>query len=281
MKVNKKLLLLFIILSFLFVPFTFAEEIKEEENVYINEDTQYTAEIVDQADLLTKDEEFRLLQDMKELTQFGNIVFVSTNDNNYSTEYYARNYYHQNYSTENGSLFLIDMSNREIYIFSDGSNYNIITESKAYSITDNVYRYASNGQYYLCASDAFSQMNTLLNGNKILEPMRFASNIFIALTVSFFLTFLFVLSQTKIRKASVSEITEKCDISFNMGTVTPKKNGTKKVYSPMSTDSHYTGGSSGGYSGGSHSSGGFSGGGHSGGGFSGGGHSGGGGGHRF
>lgn len=281
MKVNKKLFLIILTLAFLFIPIASAEE-EEEGLSYINKETNYVAKIVDNADLLTEDEEKQLFDEMKPLTEYGNIIFLSTNANSNTTSGYAREYYHRYYYTESGSLFLIDMDNREIYIFSDGNNYRTITDSKAYSITDNTYTYASNQDYYHCASYAFSQMNTLLAGGKILEPMRYASNIFIALTISFLLTFLFVLSQMKIKKASAEEISDQCEVTFLMGEVSAKKNGTRKKYSPVSSSGSY-----GGYSGGSsHSSGGFSGG-HSGGGFSGGhsggggGHSGGGGGHRF
>ena len=40
------------------------------------------------------------------------------------------------------------MYTREIYIFSDGNNYNFITDSKAYIITDNVYKLASYADYH-------------------------------------------------------------------------------------------------------------------------------------
>ena len=291
MNVNKRLFLLILILSFFLVPIVFAQT-DDTSLSYHNEDTKYVAKIEDNANLLTQNEKEMLLEDMQPLTEYGNIVFLSINVNSNTTKDYASEYYHKYYSTESGSLFLIDMDNREIYIFSDGSNYNIINDSKAYSITDNTYQYASNEDYYQCASIAFSQMNTLLAGGKILEPMKYTSNIFISLTISFFLTFLFVLSQMRIKKASSDKISSQCDVSFNMGEVTAKKNGVRRKYSPMSSSSNYGGSSFGSsYSGGgfssgsSHSSGGFSSGSsHSsgGGGFSGGGHSsGGGGGHRF
>lgn len=251
-------------------------DVQTVPNVYKNEKTGFVAEIDDLAHLLSDEEVDKLLQDMIPLTEYGNVVFLSVDSNYTSTKNFAEETYHSTFHTQSGSLFLIDMDNREIYIFSDGYNYKVINEQKALSITDNTYTYASRKDYYGCASKAFTQMYTVLDGGKINEPMRLASNVFISLALAFFISFMFVLSQTKIRKASADEILKNCDIEFKTGKVTATKNGTKKVFSPISSSS----GSSGGFSsgGGGHSS--FGGGGHSGG-FSGGGHSGGGGGHRF
>ena len=242
-----------------------SEEVSEVENVSNKKEIDagsYKIVIDDMADLLTEEEEEKLIDDMRPMTEYGNAIFVSVNVNNYSADSFARSYYHDNYGTNNGSLFLVDMDNREIYIFSDGYNYNVITNSKAYIITDNIYRYASNEEYYDCASVAFSQMSTLLSGGKILEPMRHISNGFVAIVVSFFTTFLIVLGSSGIKKAKYNEIINNSEVSFSATNVTGVKTGTHRVYSPVSESSG--GGSSGG-----------------GGGGGGGGSSGGGGGHSF
>ena len=124
-------------------------------NNYKNETTNYQAFIDDKANLLNENEEKKLLDIMIPLTKYGNIAFVSTNNNLDSTDNFSRDYYHNHFDTSSGSIFVIDMSNREIYIFSDGSNYKVITSSKAYSITDNSYRYASDEDYYSCAELSF------------------------------------------------------------------------------------------------------------------------------
>lgn len=236
---------------------------------YTNSVTGYKVIIEDDAHLL-KDSELNNLKDkMIELTDYGNIAFKTIDDNNTSTSNYAERFYHQLFGTESGSLFLIDMDNREIFIFSDGENYKVIDNSKAYSITDNVYRYASNKQYYLCAISSFNQMLDLLKGYKINEPMRYISNILISITCAAFLNYFFVIGKSRIKKASDKEILKNCKIDFQIGNINGTKSGTTRVYSPVSDSS-----SSGGHSHSHHSSGGHFGGG-------GGGHSGGGGGHRF
>ena len=229
-----------------------------EQQYYVNPDTGYSAYIDDQANLLTEQEEKNLIKSMIRLTKYGHIAFVSTYQSNSSTYAFSDRYYHSHYQKQSGSIFVIDMYHREIYIFSDGYNYSVITSAKAYSITDNIYSYASQEDYYSCAKEAFGQMNTLLDGGKILEPMRYASNIFIALTLSFFLSFLFVLFKSKIRKAASRDILKSCDIQCDVGKTYAVKTGTHRVYSPISSDS---GGSSSGGGGGGGGGGGSSGGG--------------------
>ena len=230
------------------------QSIEEEIN-------NYKLVIEDEAELFTEQDITRLQDKMTALTKYGHIALhtVPVGGNNYSsTADYAENYYHNKFSTESGTVFIIDMDKRMIYIFSDGENYNTITNSKADIITDNVYKYASNKDYYSCASTAFDQINTLLDGGKILEPMRHISNIFVAIILGFFINFLIVSSNAKIKKASAQNVLSKCDVDVKASNITGKKTGTHRVYSPQSS-----GGSSGGGGGG------------------GGGHSGGGGGHSF
>ncbi len=249
------------------------------------EETQYDDSmpqlvILDGANLLTEEEEERLKQDMVPLTEFGNIMFLSVNDNPFaSTEELARTSYYNQFGTDSGSVFLIDMDNRYIYIHSDGKNYQIITPAKAEIITDNVYRYASKQDYYSCASEAFKQMNKLLSGEKIAEPMKHISNVLIALITGAFVVFIYIMKSSKITPASSSEVLKNCKVLFKVNRVDVRKVGERRVYSPVQSESSsYSGGHSSG--GRSHSAGHSAGhsshsAGHSSH------HSGGGGGHRF
>lgn len=210
---------------------------------YINSETNYKAIIEDDANLLNDQEEQKLLEEIIPLTEYGNIALKTTNQNNSSTAFYSRDYYHDTFGYESGTLLLIDMNNRYIYIFSDGKNYDIVTRSKSYIITDNVYKYASNAEYYKCASEAFKQIGTLLSGGKISEPMRYISNIMLSFIISFFACFLIVLSRTKIKKAKKAEILSKCHVKFDIDNVKVVKTGQHKVYSPVSSSSSYSGSS--------------------------------------
>ena len=189
---------------------TTEEDTNVEQNTEIietNDDLKYQLIIEDDANLLSNDEIVMLKEKMKPLLDFGNIAFKTIDKNPFSSaDSYARDYYHNKFNMESGTLLLIDMDTRNIYIFSDGYNYNIITRDKAYIITDNVYQYATNERYYRCAYEAFDQINKLLNGGKILEPMRYASNIVISITLGAFVAFFIAVKMTSSKKVSEKEI---------------------------------------------------------------------------
>ena len=225
-----------------------------------NPDTDYRIILEDDAGLMSREELTQLSTQMLDITAYGNAAFKSVSSNYLSASRFAEEYYHELFGQQSGTLFLIDMDNREIYIFSDGAVYRTITGSYADTITDNVYRYASEGSYYLCASRAFEQINTLLAGRKIAQPMKYISNALLALIIAALINYFIVRVTSRGTKPAASEILQASPSNFAFRN--PKKHLTSqtKVYSP-------SGGGGGGHSGGGHGGGG--------------GHSGGGGGHRF
>ncbi len=93
------------------------------EAVYTNPDTGYQVYVEDEAELLTEAERRELSQAMEEITAYGNAAFVTTRENSRSTERFARNYYTDRFGTDSGTVFVIDMDNRMIWIHSDGAIY--------------------------------------------------------------------------------------------------------------------------------------------------------------
>ncbi len=254
---NKVKYLLLILFVFLISSNVYAEDINNKDN-----ENRYKIVIEDDADLFTDEEEIKLKDIMVPLTEYGHIAVKTINDNSYgSASSYASNYYHNNFGSESGSLFLIDMVTRKIYIFSDGANYKIINNDKAYIITDNVYKYASYKQYFECTKEALTEIRTLLEGGKILEPMRYISNAILSITISAFVTFGIANIFTKIKPVSEKYMLKNAVSSFEVKEFDIQKVGTHSEYHPSSSSSG--GGSSGGGGGG------------------GGGSSGGGGGHSF
>lgn len=228
--------------------------------IWENLDTGYRTVIEDDAGLLSDNELSLLSLDMQDTTAYGNAAFKSVSYNYSSASSFARDYYHELFGQTSGTLFLIDMDNREIYIFSDGAVYRTITNSYANTITDNVYRYASEQNYYLCASKAFEQINKLLAGRKISQPMKYISNALLALILAVLINYFIIRVSSQGKKAAASEILKASSVKFAFHNPKKQLTGQSKVYCPSSSGS----------GGGSH-----------GGGHSGGGHSGGGGGHRF
>ena len=139
--------------------------------LYQNPETGYEVYITDGEDLLTDEQEQQLLQDMIPVTEYGNCAFetawVSGTD---SYSYVKSNY--TEYFRESGTLFLIDMGNRQIKLYSSKDVEKTVTPSYADSITDNIYTYASRGDYYTCAQKAFAQEYTLLRGGRICTRRR-------------------------------------------------------------------------------------------------------------
>ena len=211
----------------------------------------------DQADLLTEEEEKALIEDMRPAAGYGEIGFLSVDQNSQSAAALAESYYLSTFGKVDGSLFLIDMDNRKIYIYSGGRNYNVITKGKADTITDNVYRFASKKEYYACASETYREIATLLEGGRISEPMRYVVNGFLALILALLINFIIVNAVTRVRKVRKEELISVANWSVDIGKPTARYTGETRRYDPVETSG---GGSSGGGGGGG-GGGGFSGGG--------------------
>lgn len=243
---------------------------KEDNAVYKNPETGYTVAIDDREDLLTEEEEAKLLEDMRPITEFGNVAFLSCYVSGQDTGPYARDWYYSNYGNDSGTAFVIDMGNRNIYIVSAGKVYSTVTKGYANSITDNVYRMASRGDYYGCASEAFAQEYKLLQGGYISRPMKHITNALVAIILAILGNFVLAMSQRKGRTARAKHVFTTTTASTLSTEVLAKNYVKTRTYSVSDDDDDGGGGL-------------FSmgGGGFSGGGFSGGGFSGGGGGHGF
>lgn len=229
----------------------------------------YRAVIEDDAGLI--EEPTAVLESMKPITEYGNVMLKTVDENNYTAKDLAEKYLHSTFGKASATIFLIDMDNRKLFIYSDGAIYRTITNSKAEVITDNIYRYASNEDYDSCAIKCFTQMETLLEGGKIAEPMHIIGIALIALLLGMIICFVIMWNGTKKKPVTSAELIKGTDTSIRITEPISKFVSTSRVYSPPSSSDGGGSSSGGGYSGGS--------GGSSGGG--GGGSSGGGGGHSF
>lgn len=239
------------------------EDVPADSVVYINPDTSYRVWISDDAQLLDEEEKQNLAALMQDITVYGNVIFKTTDSSVRDTESYAREYYKEQTGTDSGILFLIDMDNRVIWIHSDGDVYRVITKSYANTITDNVYRYASDGDYYECAAQAYDQVLALLNGNKIAQPMKYISNAFLSVILAMLLNYGLVCLFAGNRKPGRKELLGNTGNYFRYTQPQAFFVHESRTYNPTDSGSSSSG-SSGGGSGGSSSS-----------------SSGGGGGHRF
>lgn len=175
------------------------------------------ATIVDASGRLTKKEISKLERELEPFAEYGNIdLIMNTGYTAVPKEEYARDYYNKRYGTDNGTVIYMDLYNNEVYIFSGGKNCEIITSDKAIYIEDKVRKDLIEGEYYKCASRAFSQIYILLsaksNKNILLKIIAFFKfheifkcmcNFLFATFISFFICFLFIFSNYQTKKKTL------------------------------------------------------------------------------
>lgn len=241
----------------------YGEELAGQGLVYRDPETGYQVWVEDKAGLLTDEQLKELAQVMQEITAYGNAAFLTTDQNASSTEELARSYYKERFGTDSGTLLVIDMDRRNIWIHSDGAVWKVVTSAYADTITDNVYRYASRGDYHGCAREAFEEIYTLLKGQRIAQPMKYISNAVLAMILALLACYGMVIHSTRLDRPKRSVILADVRRSFRCSELKAVHTHQTKIYDPAPK------GGSGVSRGGSGGSGGS------------GGRSGGGGGHRF
>ncbi len=260
MKNKLRISLLTVVLAVLLMPVTASAQTSSK-----NDATGYAVIVDDQADLLSDSEEEELLALMYGLTEDCNGAFVTIDANAYSTQAYADNYAELNFGYNNNVVFVVDMDNRYLYLSAGGQTQHVITDSKADTITDNVYRYASNKDYYTCGVQVFTQVIKVLSGERIAQPMKYASNAMLAILAAMLLNFAIVSRASKLKGVERDELIASAYSRVYNSDISVNHTKDDKRYSPVSSGSSSGGGGRSG-GGGHHSSGGHSGGGHSGGG---------------
>ena len=222
----------------------------DEEAVY------YEALILDYAGLLTDDEEYELYDYMEMLTEYGNVIFQSvelSQDTDFET--YCEDTYYSYYGNEPGVIFQIDMGNRKLTLSASTDMEKLIGKERD-TIVDNVYRYATDGDYLGCASRCYEEVYEVLNDGRIAHTMKYIDNGILAVIISLILNFIIIFSSSK-KKTTVGEIVAAMAITAAVSNIAVDKEKLVKEYSPVSSGSSSSGGG-GGFSGGG--GGGFSGG---------------------
>ena len=233
-------------------------------------DEDYRIIIEDEADLFTDAQEADLKKQLEGILPYGSAAIVTNEAYNYDAAELAEERFREYFRDDSATLLLIDMYNRRIQIFSDGAIYRTVTRAKANEITDNIYTYATDGDYYMAAKKTFEQIETVLSGGRITTPMKYATNAAFAVGIVLLINFIIITAQRK--KKNVTTLTNALAYEGGRGNISAVQS-VNAVMTSQKKSRHIE--SSGGSSGGG--GGGFSGGGGGGGGFS----SGGGGGHSF
>lgn len=238
----------------------------------------------DDADLFTDEEEDYLRSVMSDFLPYGSAAVYTTYENPYGdTDALADHMYEElvgDYYMADGSLFVIDMDNRYLLLSNGGEVTKKVADRDCDEITDNVYRYASTGEYSLCASSVFEQEVRLLRDQAIPRTMKHISNLILSIGISVCAVFVFAQNKTKMKEYTPEALFEN-NAAKNV-TLGPDDKcvmiNRKKTRHVEVSGGSYSGGGGRSGGGGGYSGGGGGGGGHSGGG-GGGGHSSGG--HGF
>lgn len=235
----------------------YAESYQEEPEIltYTNSETQYQVVIQDDAELLSDEQRADLMEQMKEITAYGHVAFVTTEHNDHTAEQYCNYIINTYFGKQKVSvtMVLIDMENRYIRVQSDGEINEIVDDDYADTITDNIYKYASNKDYYGCAKEAFTEILALLQGESIAQPMKYISNALLALILAVLIMFVVVTIAVRQAAPSNDQMIEYIEHSLEITDLTKKiiKSRVPK-YTPSSSSSSSSGGW---FSGGSGSSG--------------------------
>lgn len=224
-----------------------------------NEGIVYSALIIDEADLLTPEEEEELLPFMTQLENYGNTIFQTvTLGEGADFEKYSEDTYYEIFGNEPGAIFQVDMGNRKLTLSSSTGMDEVISRERD-SIVDNVYRYATDGDYLECAKECFNQIYTVYNDGVIAHRMKNIDNALLAVMLSLIVNFIIVFASEK-KKSSDAKLVASVIATTTVLGAAVKESGLTKVYSPVSTDSGSSGsfgggggGGGGGFSGGSSS----------------------------
>ena len=251
-----KKILAFLLILLLLGPVLAAAETRT------NETTGFIAVLDDSGSLLDTAEYDGVWEAMMPVTEYCNVGFYtcSGSDKTYVMDK-AKAWANANFKGT-CTLFIIDMATRQLAVWSSTDVQKTLTQSKGYTITDNVYKYASRGDYAGCAESAFNQMYKVLKGVNVKGPMRVISNALLALLAAILLAYLFISARMEQEvKVSMPDIIT--TTAAGAGAVIAAKKLTRKVKHSSSSGGggFHGGGGGGGFSGGG--GGGFGGGGGS------------------
>lgn len=177
----------------------------EEERLVIHDD----ADIFDNNEVMV-----RFLHGVSKSDDIG-VGVLTTRDNTYTASQHAE-LFQKKYLSGDSVVFVIDMNSRKIWLRAQGEVKETITDQLAYSITDDIYKLATEGKYTSCVIGAFTSVDDALNGKVVAEPMRYICCALVAVILGFTLTYIaVVLSRIRLKKYSVDWYLESTPYEYN------------------------------------------------------------------
>ena len=236
MRINRRLipiLLLALLIASLLLPCFAASAQADSKPSFgnlpsrYNSSTGYSAVIADEANLLTADEETRLLDKMYPLTDYANIAVYTVDTKTKLQDYErAREKRVELFGKDaNAAVFMVDMYLRSIIIQRRGNMEDYFNTSRSNNITNNVAKIAKKGDYYKTCATAMDQMlSVVLERNNVKtdeprpavpRPMMYLSNGVIALMLGAMISyFIAVKTSTTVRKKALKNVNSSEAISL-------------------------------------------------------------------
>ena len=226
--------------------------VRAEDWRQVNAETGFSAVIEDPAGLLSSGEIAEVGAAMLPVTAYANTAFLTGGLGGDSATVLtkARRWGDSCFGASVPyTVFMIDMSTRRLGIYSSLSVYSLLNTARANTITDNVYRYATFGEYAACAKEAFAEMAAVMAGEKIAEPMKLTSNILLALICAILISYLVISARMKKEQEIILPDVVKA-AAAGIGTVVTAHTLKRVVHHESSSGGGHGGGGHGGGGGG-------------------------------
>ncbi len=232
---KKKFILFLVVLNlFLYLPVNASTNTYERtnDNLLIPDDIEVTEsnrsnilltpavnakeKIYDFADLFSDAEELELYAKVSNyINQTSlDLAIVTINYNNkHNIQVYADDFYDYNDfgigNGNSGSLFLIDMDTKQIYMTTTGNAIRTYTDQRYNIILGNVFTYVANGQYYnginslVDLMSSYAEINPLEDGNYVIENGKVVkdnNDILVCLGIALIVTIIALLIMARMNK---------------------------------------------------------------------------------
>ena len=164
--------------------------------------------IIDNADLLTFEEEASLFSELRVLQSEYDYDFVILTESSIDkpAESYADDYYDYNGYNKSGVLLLVSMSPRKWHISTSGECIKLLTDADLQAMSNDFASYLSNGDYYTAFDSYIGSCKYYLDNNSSdsLSGLITAKECFIAILVGIglgaFLVFVLIKKQKSVAK---------------------------------------------------------------------------------
>ena len=222
------------------------------------------AVIDDQLDFFTPEQEAELIVEMSELLKYGNVIVVTATCGQMATdsvtEREACDYYRSYFNGEPSGLIFAeimdpDLSSGSIGLYAFGSVDGPISNEDGETIMDNAYRNVNRKDYYGYALYSIREAGQYLKTGELARPMKWISNVFLAIVLGLMINFGLISFSRRSRKAKEAELLSGMYQHFQMSDNSMILTHTTKVYDPPSSSGGGHGGGGHGGGGGHHSGG--------------------------